>query len=65
LIGRELIGDTRRLKVGRLFDSHRGATRKTIGVKTAAVGDRAGFGSHLLSNLLSSTDEQRGARDRE
>jgi len=39
--------------------------RKTVGVKTAAVGDRAGFGSHLLSNLLSSTDEQRGARDRE
>lgn len=30
-----------------------------FGIKTVTVGDRARFGSHLLSNLLSSTDEQR------
>lgn len=28
------------------------------GVKTKAIGDRARFGSHLLSNLLSSTGKQ-------
>lgn len=30
-----------------------------VHVKTTAVGDRTRFGSHLLSNLLSSMDEQR------
>jgi len=28
------------------------------GVKTKAIGDRTRFGSHLLSNLLSSTGKQ-------
>lgn len=46
-----------RFKVQRLFDFHNGMTED--GVKTKAIGDRARFGSHLLSNLLSSTGKQR------